>query len=116
MELYIADSGKEYVNKVLKQIGEPEIINTPIDTVRARKYTPRKVAENVTVSTGTIPVVSPDKPMLRADWDAKDRRISRQGLLQSAFQAVSSFSADVDSLFENAEKLADKGLEYVNRI
>ena len=113
MELYVADSGKEYVNKILKQVGEQNP-SAKVDTVRAKKYTPKEAKTPVTVATGVVKTAE-DKPMLRADWDAKDRRISRQGMLQACLQAVSPMYSDVNALFEAASELADKGLEYVNR-
>jgi len=120
-ELYVADSSKEYVNKVLQMIEIADVpyerqnapktdvkTETKADIARARKYTPK---ETMTVATSVIA----DKPMTRTDWDAKDRRISRQGMLQACLQAVSPMYSDVNALFEAASELADKGLEYVNR-
>ena len=98
-EYYIADSGKEYLNKVL---------NTPKSTATVIKSAPKQtVTSKVTLSN--------ESPMTRTDWEAKDRRISRQGCIQAAVQSVAAFSGDVDGLFVHAEALANKMLEFVNR-
>lgn len=98
MELYISDSGKKYVNKVLQMV-ETADVPAPIKMVKSNS----KVAPLVTVA---------DKPMTREDWDSKDRRISRQGVIQAAVQAVASQST-LEDLFTNAEKLANQMLSFV---
>lgn len=107
MELYIADSGKKYVNKVLQMV-ETDVQLMQKDTARAKKYTP-KTEETKTVATG-------DVPMTRKDWDSKDTRISRQGVIQAAIIAVSQSGllVDLESLFTEAEVLAEKMLAFVN--
>jgi hypothetical protein len=102
VEMYIADSGKQYVNKVLSQL----------DTVKTED----------TVVTPKAIVARPIKPsvsetMTKAEWADKDTRISRQGVIQAAVQAVSHMgtSVDTDSLFVEAEALAQLMLQFVNQ-
>jgi len=49
---------------------------------------------------------APKAEMSKDEWAAKDRRISRQGLIQVCLQ--------VSSNFDKAVELANKALEYVN--
>lgn len=99
MEMYIADSGKKYVNKVLSQLneGKPTVKETNKAIVKA--------------VVGLMPKT--DAPMTREDWDSKDRRIGRAGVIQAAVQAVSGLSTQED-LFKNAEELAKQMLKFVN--
>lgn len=101
-EYYIADSGKEYLNKVLSQKPTtaiaPVVATAPtdVDTERAKKFTP-KFTKKVEAAPAT---------MSKGEWAAKDRRISRQGCIQVAVQVVADF--------DQAKALADKMLDYVN--
>lgn len=88
MELYVADSGKKYINGV----GKGDYLEPKVSKVVTPKVTPS---------------VKKSEEMTRADWDNKDRRISRQGVIQVAVQVAGSF--------EEAVILADKMLEFVNR-
>ena len=92
MDVYIADSGKKYVNAVTP------VNNTGLMPKPAAKAEPK--AEPVKT------VAKKSEEMTRADWDSKDRRISRQGCIQVAVQ--------VESKFEDAVKLAERMLEFVN--
>lgn len=112
MELYVADSGKRYINKVLDMIGTTETPNPANDVGYKSDETPAKksfVKKAVEKATG--------EAMTRADWDSKDTRISRQGAVQAAVQAVahSGLAADLEALYDGAEVLANKMLEFVNR-
>lgn len=49
----------------------------------------------------------------KVDWAAKDRRISKSGLLQAAFQSVVQFSATSDDLYSNALALAKRGYKEI---
>jgi hypothetical protein len=97
-ELYVADSGKRYLNKIVSKTSHVEA--------------PTKAAVS---KTSTTPKVTPksDEAMTRADWDAKDRRISRQGVIQAAVQAVAGFST-MEDVFDNATLLAAQMLKFVN--
>lgn len=53
-------------------------------------------------------VVGKANEMSKEDWAAKDRRISRQGVIQIAVQVAPTF--------EKAVELADRMLEYVNKV
>jgi len=114
MELYIADSGKKYINKILQMVETADVPKA--DTIRAKKYTPKETKTTVTVATGVVKTAE-DKPMLRADWDAKDRRISRQGVIQASVQAVANLGMcpSTEDLFPLAEELANKMLEFVGK-
>lgn len=54
--------------------------------------------------------------MSKADWAAKDTRISRQGLFQAALQspALMQYAPDLDAYLVLVRKVADAGLVYVN--
>lgn len=106
-EYYVADSGKEYLNKIFKvlQKADPVKIEKPV-VVSSSNPKPLTV-------TPVVKVVA-DSPMTRQDWDAKDQRISRAGVIQAAVKAVAHYSSDTSDLFENAENLANRMLEFVN--
>lgn len=107
MEIYTAASGVKYVNKILNQIGQAD--------VPAAK--PVAAAAPVAAPVAKAPYkakAKDDETMTRADWDAKDRRISRQGLIQAAVQAVSSYSTQ-ENHYSNAESLALQMLEFVGK-
>jgi hypothetical protein len=79
--------------------------------------------EIVKVSGGAAPAEAPKKayvPKVGAVKSsyvpdpAKDLRISRQGCIQAAVGALGGLYPDVDKLFNEAEKLANKMLVFVN--
>jgi hypothetical protein len=94
-EFYIADSGKEYLNKVLK--ASPKAV--------AKKYTPKAF-------TPKFKKEEKGEAMTRADWDAKDQRISRQGAVQAAVIALAPV-VSLENLPEEAIKLATQMLVFV---
>jgi hypothetical protein len=57
--------------------------------------------------------------MSKAEWAAKDRRISRQGLFQAALQSVGVLQLNVENTFEGymalVEKVAEHGLTFVSK-
>lgn len=114
MELYIADSGKKYVNKVLQMVESADVPKA--DTARVKKYTPKETTINKEIFNAEKSKGEPDVPMTRKDWDSKDTRISRQGVIQAAIIAVSQSGllVDLESLFTEAEVLAEKMLAFVN--
>jgi len=97
VELYVSESGKRYLNHVL-------------NTSSVIKITEKPKVLNMATEIGNF-----DKPMTRADWEAKDKRISRQGVIQAAVQAVAPLVA-VENVFKEAVLLADQMLEYVNKV
>lgn len=105
VEMYIADSGKQYVNKVLRQLEVPAISKV---TVSIPKVTPEVPKSVKTVNSET---------MSKAEWADKDTRISRQGVIQAAVQAVShtGTALDTGALFVEAEALAQLMLAFVNQ-
>jgi hypothetical protein len=68
-----------------------------VDTERAKVFTPKFNQAQ-----------APSSTMSKDEWAQKDRRISRQGCLQVAVQVAATF--------EEAVKLADKMLAYVNEV
>lgn len=104
-EVYIADSGKEYLNKILVMSTSSDSVKVQpagnqagVDTERAKKFTPKfEKKSDISISAG----------LSKDEWAAKDRRISRQGCIQVAVQ--------VQSNFEEAVKLAEQMLEFVNQ-
>jgi len=104
MDIYVADSGKKYVNAVNGMLSPGEApavapkFNAP-RTASTPKYEGRKAAVSDSMS--------------KEEWAAKDRRISRQGCIQAAVQALAPTLAS-DVLFDAASKLADQMLVYVN--
>jgi len=113
-EYFVSDSGKEYLNKIVARspkVDAPKV-ETPkaateakpnVDSDRAKRFTPKFNKEK-----------APDNSMSKEDWNRKDERISRQGLIQASFIALAPV-VSLETLFDEAVKLADKGLEYVNR-
>jgi hypothetical protein len=108
MEMYIADSGKQYVNKIIRQM---DTVVTVASNVLPVSHKVTGTAPSVRASV--TPAVN-SSLMSKDEWADKDRRISRQGCIQAAVQAVSGLST-VENLFENAEALAEKMLAFVNR-
>jgi len=95
-ELYVADSGKKYLNKVLSAVAVEVVTPKAVDTERAKKFTPTFNKDK-----------APDNTMSKDEWRLKDERISRQGIIQVAVQVMSDF--------DEAVKLADRMLDYVNK-
>lgn len=60
-----------------------------------------------------------DNTMSKADWAAKDVRISRQGLFQAALQSVGVLQLNTGNTLEEylalVEKTAERGLQFVNK-
>jgi hypothetical protein len=130
-ELYVADSGKEYVNKVIVQNGQ----NTMSSMVKAMAGTaPVGTGTPMVATKAAAPIVKPvpagidiarakrftpkaevSTGLSKDEWAAKDVRISRQGLIQASLIALAPVVA-LDVLFVEAEKLATQALEFVNRV
>ena len=106
-EFYIADSGKEYLNKIVGQTmpsTQPKGAATPstaVDVERAKRFTPKFTKKK-----------TPDNSMSKEEWAAKDQRISRQGVIQAAVIALAPV-VSLDILPEEAKKLATSMLEFV---
>lgn len=85
-ELYVADSGKRYLNKILSSVPSAKAASVPsattVDTERAKKFVPKfeKKAEGSAASTS----------MSKADWQAKDRSQLIGGLSHDAATMASS--------------------------
>ena len=95
MEIYVADSGKKYCNKILQPV--PGIADSkPVPLPRLAPPSP-----------------SADAPMTRSDWEAKDQRISRAGVIQAAVRAVGPV-VPIEEIFPTAKALAEQMLAFVN--
>lgn len=97
-EYYVADSGKQYLNKILTTGTAPAAVSLPVVTaVPVKTFKPKyeKKADS-SISAG----------LSKDEWAAKDRRISRQGCIQVAVQVMADF--------DKAVELANKMLEFVN--
>ena len=111
-EYYVADSGKEYLNKIIgnavafpaKAVEQPKAATTSVvDTARAKKFTPSFTKKADAISAG----------LSKDEWAAKDQRISRQGVIQAAVIALAPV-VSLESLPEEAIKLAEIMLIFVN--
>ena len=105
VEMYVADSGKEYVNKVLSEKG---VMGTTV--FRPSEQHTKNVTLPKNIFDQTTEVI--DKPMTRTDWDAKDVRISRQGAIQAAYRVAAQISPET-KLKATAFRIADEMIEYV---
>ncbi len=112
-EYYVADSGKEYLNKILASVPSAQVAPkhpvaellkaVQVDVERAKKFVPKYAKKDVV-----------DNSMSKDEWAAKDQRISRQGVIQAAVIALAPTIA-TDMLFAEADKLATQMLDFVNR-
>lgn len=104
MELYVSESGKRYLNSVKEA-----------NALQAAESLSKGQGMATTPQPKKKETVQPKKEeMTRADWDLKGEHISRQGTIQAAVRALASV-VSLDMLFDEAVKLSDKMLEYVNR-
>jgi hypothetical protein len=109
-EYYIADSGKEYLNKIVSfnvkdipKAVEKKEVSPQVDPERAKKFTPKFQKKDAI-----------DNSMSKAEWAAKDHRISRQGAIQAAVQALAPV-VGLDNLLDEAVKLSEGMLNFVNK-
>jgi hypothetical protein len=105
-EYFVADSGKEYLNRILIIApGNAQGPATGVDVVRAKKFTPSfKKKDDAPISAG----------LTKDEWAQKDQRISRQGVIQAAVIALAPVIS-LEQLPEEAEKLATRMLHFVNQ-
>lgn len=109
-ELYIADSGKKYVNKVLGAVPIPDVLSKPMFPKTSVSSSPR--ATQVAEEKKATPKAS--EGMSKDEWAAKDQRISRQGVIQAAVQAIAPL-VSLEQVFTEAEGLANRMLDFVNK-
>lgn len=102
-EFYVADSGKEYLNKILSTPPIKAItdVNPPVDTERTKRFTPKYTKKDAV-----------DNSMSKEEWAQKDQRISRQGAVQAAVIALAPV-VSLEQLPSEAIKLAKSMLEFV---
>jgi hypothetical protein len=99
-EYYVADSGKEYLNKITSLVANSQPDTKVTDTERAKKFTPKFTKKE-------------DNSMSKEEWASKDLRISRQGAIQAAVIALAPV-VSLELLPEEAVKLATAMLGFVN--
>jgi hypothetical protein len=112
-EIYLSDptdkypNGTRYLNKIVAQTAKVKVnkpaasvsdFNPPVDTARAKKFTPKFEKKTDALTSAGLS---------KDEWAAKDRRISRQGCIQVAVQ--------VQADWDQAVELANKMLEFVNQ-
>lgn len=94
VEMYRADSGKGYVNKVLGQNANiPLVASVFKDTPLVKEVKPSRLKP------------ANDTSMSKDEWSEKDKRIGRAGVIQVAVQITSNF--------DDAVLLANKMLKYI---
>jgi len=91
-ELFVSDGGKAYLNKILAGV------------IPVTQSAPVKTEKTVTVKHEFKPKKTDDS-MSKEEWNQKDKRISRQGIIQVAVQVAGTF--------EDAVELANKMLKFV---
>ena len=112
-EMYVADSGKRYLNKIIQStaVSTSEVMahqapalnkNPAVDIERAKKFVPKFQKKETA-----------DNSMSKDEWAAKDQRISRQGVIQAAVIALAPV-VSLDLLPIEAIKLANTMLTFVN--
>jgi len=99
-ELFVADSNKRYLNKILSTPTVDARDLPKVDTERAKKFTPKFTKKE-------------DNSMSKEEWASKDLRISRQGAIQAAVIALAPV-VSLEALPDEAVKLATSMLEFVN--
>jgi hypothetical protein len=109
-EYYVADSGKEYLNKIVSMNTPKPVtdMNPPIDTERAVKNTPKAFKPSFTKKAEAT-----SAGLSKEEWKMKDQRISRQGVIQAAVIALAPV-VSLEQLPEEAIKLAETMLIFVN--
>jgi len=121
-EMYVADSGKRYLNKIIAISVLPHVENKvatsesmahqvpasnknpAVDTERAKKFVPKFQKKEGGAESNA---------MSKDEWAAKDQRISRQGVIQAAVIALAPV-VSLEFLSAEAVKLANTMLTFVN--
>jgi hypothetical protein len=80
--------------------------------------TPEQTAKVAEMKTVAKKSASTDT-MSKADWAAKDQRISRQGLFQAALQSVGLLQLNTGNTLEDyltlVEQTAERGIVFANK-
>jgi hypothetical protein len=119
-EYYVADSGSRYLNKVFDMLTPTEAVKK--ETIHAPKATKTEVLKahaaqedkGLVSVGGLVTKMATSSTMSKEEWQAKDVRISRQGVIQAAVQALTGVYPTVGDLYGAAEELALKMLDFVN--
>lgn len=101
-EYYVADSGKEYLNKILASVSSapqspgdsanaPKTAYPKVDTERAKKFTPKYEKKAA---------VSDSEKMSKADWSAKDRSQLIGGLSHDAAAITAALVTVIGDIYE----------------
>jgi hypothetical protein len=96
-------------------------VQQTVDAPKQESPTPEQLAQ-VAAAKHTIAKASKataSDTMSKADWAAKDVRISRQGLFQAALQSVGILQLNTGNTLEDymklVEQVAERGLQFVNK-
>lgn len=89
----------------------------PLQTGTTSTPTPEQLGEVATVKAA-VKKAAASEVMTKAEWSAKDRRISRQGLFQSCLGSVGllqlNVGNDLASYLAIVKQAAEEGLKWVN--
>lgn len=111
-EFYIADSGKEYLNKIVSSVSSATVAANPLmaegkpDSARAKHFTPKFTKKE----SGTE-----SNAMSKADWAAKDRNMMIGGRSHDAAVIVAA-ALTVGVSIEDALKQYRQALEGLLKI
>lgn len=117
-EYYVADSGKEYLNKIVNTRASQtppvavvaEALAKAVDTERAKKFTPKFTKKEEAVSNS----------MSKADWAAKDRNMMIGGRSHDAAVIVAAMvnvsSLDVSGALETYKTILDGMLKIAEEV
>jgi hypothetical protein len=80
--------------------------------------TPAQTAQ-VAAAKANVKKAASSETMSKADWAAKDIRISRQGMFQAALQSTGLLQLNtgntLDDFLKLVEQAAERGLQFVNK-
>ncbi len=107
INMKVGPKGAKYIDSVSNDLGVLAGDATPVATSATGT-----LDANINVRSS---FQKKDDGMSKAEWAAKDKRISRSGVIQAAVVAVAPHSQSVEDLQAKAFILANAMLEYVNR-
>lgn len=106
-EVFVADSGKEYLNKIIKMLNTKTTVEVPVvvDTERAIRNTPKEAFKPKYAKKDT-----PSASMSKEEWQAKDRSQLIGGLSHDAAAVVATLGFTTVSDTLEAYKEALQGM------